>query len=323
MITPAAGEYRDRTTGLIVFGILEILLGALFLLLMALMGLGLAFASRHGGAAVTPRAIIPAVGIYGVGGTILIWLGIGSILARRWARALWVCLSGVGFAMGVLCVPFVVYITKVELPRTMAANGGPGQPVAHMVQIIMLGFLLLFYLIIPGTLFLFYRSVHVKRTCEVRDPKERWTDRCPLPVLALSLFTAFGGCFFLALLPFLAVFPVFGILVTGVTGGILMLAYAGATLYVAWGLYRLKIGSWRLLLGLMVVMTLSGTITLWNADLRELYMNAGFDLPSATQASELAHRMKWMGGLWFLPWLGWALYVRRYFPKASVNGAKV
>ena len=35
------------------------------------------------------------------------------------------------------------------------------------------------YIVIPGVAVLFYRSPHVKHTCEVRDPVERWTDRCP------------------------------------------------------------------------------------------------------------------------------------------------
>lgn len=199
---------------------------------------------------------------------------------------------------------------------TMAANGGPAQAsMAPLMQVIVLIFLLFFYLIIPGTLFLFYRSPHVKRTCEAKDPRERWTDRCPLPVLALSLFAAFGAGMILMILPFVRAFPVFGLIATGLSGVVLMVAYAGTMLYIAWGLYRLRIGAWRLYLVLLVVVTLSGLATVWNGDMQELYTKMGFEPGMANRAGELAQRIKWMGMVWCLPWLGWALYVRRYFAK--------
>ena len=300
-----------------VFGILEILLGALSWLFVPLMLLSLAFAGRHGAAA-TPPMIVPIVGLYALSGTILIWLGIGSILARRWARALWVCLSGVGFATGLLALPFAGYMTVIEIPRSMAANGPPGQAaMVPFVQIILLIFLAFIYVIIPVSLFLFYRSPHVKRTCEVKDPRERWTDRCPLPVLALSLFTAFGACMMVLILPFFCAVPVFGLVVTGPPGQILMLAYAATMLYAAWGMYRLKIGAWWLCLGVMLVVAISGAITLAHVNLREIYLSMGFDAATASRAGELAQRMKWLSLVWFLPWLGWVLYVRRYFVRVS------
>jgi hypothetical protein len=320
MSTPAAGEYRDRKTGLIIFGILEILLGAFCWLMVPLMFLSMAIAGRRAGASAVPATLLPAAGIYALAGTAIIWLGIGSILVRRWARALWVCLSGVGFATGVLAIPFGMYLALVELPRTMAANGQPAPAfVAPLVQIIVLCFLLIFYLIIPGVLLFFYGNVNVKRTCEARDAKECWTDRCPLPVLALSLFTAIGGLMMLLCLTLQlhGAFPVFGIFATGAAGYALGLAYAGTALYAAWGLYRLKIGSWWLWLVVMLLVAISGAITLWHGDLQELYTRMGFDMRMASQAGDLARKMKWMSPVWFLPWLGWMLYVRRYFPRAA------
>jgi uncharacterized membrane protein len=316
MTIPDVGEYRDRTTGLIVFGILEILFGFFCWLFVPLLLLSMAFASRRGGAPVPPFGIAPAVAVYSLGGTVLIWLGIGSVLGRRWARALWVCVSGVGLAAGVLAIPFGVYATVVNLPQTMAASARGRTLSTPLVQLIVLGFLVLFYVLIPGTLFLFYRSPHVKRTCEAKDPKERWTDRCPLPVLALSLFTALGGGMVLMILPFFDKFPVFGLIARGATGTALMVAYAATMLYVAWGLYRLRIGAWGLFLVVLTLVTLSGIMTVWHYDMRELYMKMGFEPGMAARAGELAQGMKWMNLIWFLPWLGWVLYVRRYFAKA-------
>ncbi len=237
MTNPVAGEYRNRTTGLIVFGVLEITLGGLCLLMVPLMLLSMAMAGGHSGTAPPLRALIPGVGLYALIGTAMIWLGIGSILGRRWARALWVYLSGVGLVVGLMASPFVVYATT-DFSRGMAASGQPPLPPAALIfaRVVMIGFMLLFYIIIPGALFLFYRSPHVKRTCEVRDPKERWTDRCPLPVLALSLFTAFGAVGLLALLAFGGLFPLFGVFVSGTVGDILIVVVAGILLYLGWGL---------------------------------------------------------------------------------------
>ena len=320
MNTPAAVEYRDRTAGLIVFGVLEILLGALFLLMVPLMLLSLAMAGRQTGVPPSPQVLIPATGLYALAGAILIWLGVGSILGRRWARALWVCLSGIGLGTGVMAIPFALYVFS-DLPRTMAASGQPPLPPAAILvtQIVTAAFMLLFYIVIPGVLFLFYRSPHVKHTCETRDLKERWTDRCPLPVLALSLFTTFGGFGVLFLLAYRCVFPLFGILLTGAAGCIVILVVAGTMLYLGWGLYRLKIQAWRLLLAVIIVLTLSGAITFWRTDLSALYLTMGFDSQTVAMTAQMGQMtaIKWMGFVYVLPWIVWMLLVRRCFPKAS------
>jgi hypothetical protein len=90
-ITPVettAPTYKDRSTGLMIFGILTLLLGGLCGLFILLMLAGQASLARMNPAQANVAAILPAVAIYGVLAVALIWLGIGSIQARRWARAL-------------------------------------------------------------------------------------------------------------------------------------------------------------------------------------------------------------------------------------------
>ena len=69
--------YKDRSAGLIVFGILTILLGCLAGLLVLLMLVGQAASARTTGAPATLSTILPAVFIYGVLAVALVWLGIG------------------------------------------------------------------------------------------------------------------------------------------------------------------------------------------------------------------------------------------------------
>lgn len=320
MTTPVVGEYRDRTTGLIVFGVVEILMGGICFLFIAVMLFSLVMAGHRATPAPSLRMFIPGMGIYALAGTVFVWLGIGSLLGRRWARALWVCLSGIGLVVGLVAAPAVAY-AAVQIPRMMASNDQPALPPAALViaRFVMISVMLLFYIIIPGVFFLFYRSPNVKRTCEMRDPTERWTDRCPLPVLALSLFTAAGALGALMLLPLSGVVPVFGVFVSGVPGYVLILAVAGIMLFLGWALYRLRPGAWWLLLGVMLLMASSSAVTFWQADLGVFYTKMGFAsrvVAAATQFGQMT-ALKWFGSVTFLPWFIWLLYVRRHFRGSS------
>ncbi len=75
-------EFRDRSTGLFIFGFLQIALGCLAALMIPLMLLSLAVSPPSGGA--SAAQMIPAAGIYAMLAVVLVWLGVGSIRARRW-----------------------------------------------------------------------------------------------------------------------------------------------------------------------------------------------------------------------------------------------
>ena len=300
-----------------VFGILEILFGAMCWLMvpMALMAMA---ASAHRTGAPATRVVVPGIVVYGLMGTVFIWLGIGSILARRWARALWVCASGCWLAAGILATPLMVYVALVQMPRSLDAAGPTTPAVAvYVIQALTLGMMLLFYLVIPGALFWFYSRPNVKRTCEVRDLKERWTDRCPLPVLTLSLVSALGGVFMVLVTPFFRAFPFFGVFVTGVGAVVLMLIYGALMLAVAWGLYRLRMAAWWAWLATLVLMGISSAVTLWHTDLAVLYGQMGMQPEVVARASMLGSTATLWGTFCVVPWLAWGLYVRRYLPKAA------
>jgi hypothetical protein len=59
------------------------------------------------------------------------------------------------------------------------------------------------FVLLPAIWTYFYRSPHVKATCEARDPVARWTDACPLPVLGFCLWLLFS-------VPMLLVMPISG-----------------------------------------------------------------------------------------------------------------
>jgi hypothetical protein len=170
------------------------------------------------------------------------WLGVGSILARRWARTLSLALGWIWLLSGLVGGLF----SLVLLPRIFAAmpqTGGPdmtgvamGCAIAVIVPVLIL---------LPLAFVLFYRGRNVRATFEARDPHPRWTDRCPFPVLVLALLAAFAvlPCALNALHPAV---PLFGRLLTGPPGAAAMLLFALLQVALAWGLYKLRPGFGRL-----------------------------------------------------------------------------
>ncbi len=73
-------EFKDRKTGLIVFGILTALLGALCALFVPLMLLGHAMSARTAGASQNFQALIPGLVMFTSLAIAFIWLGIGSMI---------------------------------------------------------------------------------------------------------------------------------------------------------------------------------------------------------------------------------------------------
>ena len=130
-----AMPYKDRSAGLLIFGILTILLGCVAGLFVPLMFFGQAMSAKARTGVPAPfSAILPAVLIYSVLAVALVWLGIGSIMARRWARALLLIFSWSWLILGTVCFGFHGILHPANageppLPRngrsTGAASGGP------------------------------------------------------------------------------------------------------------------------------------------------------------------------------------------------------
>lgn len=138
--------YKDRSTGLMVFGILTLLLGCLVGLFVPLMLFGQMMAAKAPNAPpANLAAILPAVVIYGGLAVALIWLGIGSIKAWRWARALLLIFSWSWLVMGIfmtVVMPFFMAKVFANLPPD-ARTGQPPMPPAAITGMIV--FMVLFF----------------------------------------------------------------------------------------------------------------------------------------------------------------------------------
>ncbi len=318
-------DYTDRSTGLLVFGILTLLLGCLAGLFVPLMLFGQMMAAKAPNAPpVKHAAILPGMVVYVLLAVALIWLGIGSIKARRWARALLLIFSWSWLIMGVCMtaiMPFVMSKSLANLPPD-AKTGQPAMPPGAITGMVigMTIFFGIFFVLVPAVWTFFYNSRHVKATCEARDPVTRWTDACPLPVLAICLWTWFAVPMMLVMpLTGMAVMPCFGVFVSGLPGALFCLVIAAVWGVAGWWLYRLDVRGWWLILIAMVLFMVSALLTYAHHDMIEMYQLMGYPQAQIDQIQKMGlftgNRMSWFTALCSLPFLGYLLFIKKYLRK--------
>ena len=174
------------------------------------------------------------------------------------------------------------------------------------------------FVVLPAIWTFFYNSRHVKLTCEWRDPSPSWTDRCPLPVLALVLWMAFSAPMMLVMpLTGMGVAPFFGMFISGLAGGLYYIAMGAILAGTAWLLYRLDRRGWWLLLIGVCVCSISGMITYSQHNMLEMYQLMGYPQAQIDQIKKTGllegNQMAWMGVFFMLPLLGYLWFIKRYF----------
>jgi hypothetical protein len=318
--------YKDRKTGLIVFGIFQVLLGVLAICLLLFMVAAQLTIGRRPATAPAP-SLLPSILIFLTFGVSLVWLGIGSMMARRWARALTVCLSSLALVSGAIVSVALFWIVPGmdAAMRAGAAQSGQPMPASALViaKVAIVGMALLFYVIIPAGLLLFYRSRHVKLTCEALDPVPRWTDRCPPPVLAVVLVQIIGAASMLmTLASYGSAFPLFGFLLHGIAAKAVYIGFALVSLWLARGFYRLE--RWALwsymtfvgLVGLNSIITFTGK-RLWT-----FYEASGMPAAQVQQMQTMpfVSAFVWLGSAGALAIVGYLVWLRRYFqPETAIE----
>ncbi len=317
--------YKDRSTGLFIFGILTLLLGCLAGLFVPVAVFGQVMAAKAPDAPPMNHAImLPSVAIYGLLAVALVWLGIGSIQKRRWARALLLIFSWTWLITGV-CMTVVMPFVMAKVFANLPPNGKSGQPdippgfITGMIVGMTLFFSVVF-VVLPAVWTFFYNSRHVKATCEACDPMTRWTDACPLPVLAICLWTWFCVPMMVVMpLTGLAVMPCFGVFVSGLPGALFCLVIAAVWGVAGWWLYRLDVRGWWLILIAIVVFMVSALMTYAHHDISELYQLQGLPQAQIDQIQKMGlftgNRMAWFTILCSLPFLGYLLFIKKYLRK--------
>lgn len=311
-------RFKDRSIGLIVFGAIQILMGALCAMFIPLVLLPVVL-DLPAGAPTNVQTMIPALGLYAILAVALVWLGIGSILARRWARALTLVLAWTWLVMGIVAS---IAISVLMPNLSAAAAQDPQVPPEALIfmKVVMLGTIGCIYLVIPGVFVVFYQSPHVKATCEFKDPHVRWTDKCPLPVLALSLMLGFGAVSMLPSLSYRAL-PFFGVVLKGVPAALVIVGVALLFAYLAWATYKLKMSAWWTTLAVYGGFGVSTIVTFSRISMMDFYRE--MDMPeeqlAIIQNSRMLDGMAMpvMMGAGFVLIMGFMIWVRGYFVRAA------
>jgi len=262
-------DFKDRTPGLILFGLVSIIIGLFCALIIPLMVLSEALSKVGAGGGVDARSAWSASALYGFLAVVFVWLGVGSIRARRWARELllsvsWIwLLTGIcSFIIGILVIPKVVEGSGVATdipPETML-----------LVVLVIFGVIGLLYVVLPGAFVLFYRSPDVAATCRARHPEPHWIDGCPRRLLTLMVVWVLFGVSALLMPAYNFLFPFFGILVAGVSGALLWALVLAVCVALAFGTSRRAPWAWWGGLALILFFTISSTLVVLRFDLSQI-----------------------------------------------------
>jgi hypothetical protein len=311
--------FKNKSTGLTVFGILLILFSLLLFLLCGLIGLSFALMSTANtpeAEMVNPSTMIPALIIYLLLGILVLILGIGSLLARRWARALILAISWFWLVSGILSI-----ISLACLFLSMLGKQSIPPEVVLISLLFLVPFFIIFFIAIPLALILFYRNPHVKATCEWRDPKERWTDTCPLPVLVLVILMGVWGLGTLGLAWQNWAVPLFGIILSGYQGMLVVIPVTFLFFFTARGAYRLQLWAWWSSLILLLAWLLSFSVTFTLKDYMVYYEAMNYSEEMLKTLRKTADVMQplftVLMPLYAIVPLVFLLYIRKYFyPKS-------
>ena len=334
--------FKDRRTSLRVAGVLLVVLGAISGCFGAMTPLGMIAAAMAPRPATMPGAGAPAAApfqydfrtmavagaMYVIAAALFIWAGVGSLRLRRWAKPVMLVL---GWSWLVTGVGGTVYwlVGTPSMQEMMATSVPPGspRPPPGVVKAIAWGtgvFMTLFMVGVPALLVWVFSRRGVYETVQYFDPRVRWTDACPTPVLAVSAWLAVAALGCLVYCAY-GVMPVFGLILSGVAGvaGLVLMAAVFVTL--SWLCYRRRPAGWW---GTLVIFTLWSASMVWTfsrISWEEFYRRAGYT-PQQIDAilrysGPYESGSLWMMAFWAVALIGYLLYVRRYFAPAAPAAA--
>lgn len=324
-------SFKDRKAGLVLFGIVEILIGLVLALSICGVMLGRSGCrtcsvppsanQKCTAPPVDAKTMIPVAMVFGLGTAWFVILGAGSIRCRRWARALMLIFAWFWLVAGLVGMFFIAAISLTNIQSQMSQGGGTPMPAFFFVHIAVM---FLVYVVLPALFVWFYGSKNVKATVEYRDPQIRWTDRCPLPVLAVSLLAGWSALSWLVFSIFAifgigmpAAFPLFGRILTGAVASSVQACFTVLMVYVAWGAYKLNIRAWWCAVILAIVCGVSAVVNTLCLDPMALYerMNlSAAQLDAIRKVGIVGSRWTYLtGGLWCPAGLAYLLWIRRFF----------
>ncbi|MBZ5569818.1 MAG: hypothetical protein LAN64_18470 [Acidobacteriia bacterium] len=315
VVAPAA--YKNRRGWLTFFGIIEILMGCVLLMLIALTAFALWYVPTASQPPADARSGLTVVAIfYGLLAVFFVAVGIGSAQARRWARLAMLVVSWAWLGIGVLAMAMLILIMPM-ITRSMRLQAKAAMPdnMETVTRIVIYSILGLFFILLPGIFLLFYSGKNVKATCE--RPGVPAGRRKPLGVVIVAVFFGFGAiscAFAVAVRPAL---PLFGGFVTGWAAWLAAVVMGIVSAWLAWNLYHQRSLAWKAAVAWLLLNWLSTLVTMSRTSLLQMYQRMGY---GETEISRMMPFVKygvyggWIIGLAFFAYL---LAIRKHFAENS------
>jgi len=309
----AGDPEKDCTVGLVVFGTMEILLGLFCFTLAMLLLIVVSANGLHG---IKPTHFWMSMGsLFYLTGWFIV-MGLGSIKARRWARALLLVGAWVAIFFGTLALALALYI----LPETygLLADSGLVPPMAVLgILYFTIAVLVILLVVLPLALVVYYELKGVKATCERRNPEPSWTDRCPLPLLAMGFISIMGSLSIVVGATTNYVVFLFGHVVSGIPGALVIAAISVAFGYVGWSAYTRKMHAWWIAYALVLLTSSSMMLTFSEMDMNMLYANMGYSAEQIARLQEFypvnPALLTFMSCAWGVMACGYLVWVRDCF----------
>jgi hypothetical protein len=322
----AVPEYEDRGTGLVIFGVIQIILGLLAGLMVPFAALG-AFVSHFApGSTMRPGQILSAMATYVALAALLLTLGIGSVQMKRWARALSLVISWYWMITGVLITILLTAALPVAMRGVLQAEHNVQAQSAGIMAVILTIIIVLaaiFLVVVPIVFVVFYSRSDVAETCRRHDPVERWTDRIPLPVLGASVVFASQALYLFSAGATAPLFPFFGHYLTGLTGFICFFVLAAVDGFLAFTFLRVKPAAWWIAVLIAPIRLGSMSITFARADLMRAYSRMGWSDEQIQMLNSSpfvrSHVILWWSLVSGMLFFAYVLWLKRYFKSPGLQ----
>jgi len=262
-------DFKLRTGRLIAAGVLLLLAGCFTGCISGTMPLALLSSQLPPGQS---RQLLGGLAMYGGLTVLLMWLGIGILLPRRWARPLTLIIATHWLILGVLTL--VGMIVMLPMMRDLYSASATGPNIANIILTVSLVMLLVTFILWPLALLLLLRGEAVRQTVEWKDTVTRWTDGCPMNVLGLVVTLVVVALLALvaAMQPAL---PILGVILKQPLPLIIGIALAAVLIYAAVLAHRLRMSGWWLGLWAVILPLLAYVPNAWLIPLGDFYAASG------------------------------------------------
>ncbi len=313
-------EPENRKWVLVLIGIPQILFGGLLILAGLMAMINLPMGADQGGNHQVMSMIMAMIMNLGTG-SLLITLGLGLAKARKWAHAILTIMSAFTFCIGIFGFLFLmIYGTKVFEGMPMHPEFNK-EMLGSLVKV-MLVFDFVIGIILPLLVYLACINKNMIAMIQRLNPQKSWVDKAPLPIIALSGLTIYGGI----ALPINMVagysVPLMGFWLEDIPASLFMLVYAGILVYVGYQLFKMKLKAWYGITALYAFSIVSFILTVKTAGLEGLYGTGSM----SSQQIELFKQSFFFNDdrvvglviVIMVPYIAFIAYAKKHFKKSEL-----